>query len=339
MGPLVSVIIPTLNSAKTLENTLASVRRQSIDQSLIEIIIADGGSSDSTCCIATRYGCRIVNNEHTLPEYGKSVGLAQAKGRFGVFLDSDEEILLEESFLQKIKLLESCPTVHSVITAGLITPFGYGVVSDYINRYGDPYSYFIYKTDAGDFLDAFLRRYSLVFSNKNSYVFSFPLTERMPICDGGGHFFRLEYLRTLKDVADPRVVPCVFQLMASKHRQIAVVKNDFVRHYSTSTFIGFLRKIHWRIIGNVHYAKSEMTGHVAREKFNDTLSNRFKKFFFVPYCFSLVLPLVDALSLSIRHRDLGYMLHFPVALFTCGDILFQVLLRFAKVRPQWGVYK
>src|SRR5437899_952789 len=56
---LVSVTIPTLNSADTLDKCLSSVREQS--HPLIEIVIMDGGSSDSSLAIAQRYGARVLS--------------------------------------------------------------------------------------------------------------------------------------------------------------------------------------------------------------------------------------------------------------------------------------
>jgi len=46
--PLVSVIIPTLNSAKTLKDCLESIVAQDYPKDKIEIIIADGSSTDGT---------------------------------------------------------------------------------------------------------------------------------------------------------------------------------------------------------------------------------------------------------------------------------------------------
>jgi len=59
---LVSVIMPTLNSEKTIRLSLESTRKQSYDQNLIEILVIDGGSTDKTREIAREYNCRILEN-------------------------------------------------------------------------------------------------------------------------------------------------------------------------------------------------------------------------------------------------------------------------------------
>jgi rSAM/selenodomain-associated transferase 2 len=55
----ISVIIPTLNEAGTIERCLASVQN---DSQVREVIVADGGSNDDTVRIAGRRGTRIVSS-------------------------------------------------------------------------------------------------------------------------------------------------------------------------------------------------------------------------------------------------------------------------------------
>jgi glycosyltransferase involved in cell wall biosynthesis len=55
--PLVSIIIPTKNSAEFLEQCLISIKNQSYKN--IEIIVVDNFSKDSTREIAKRYGATI----------------------------------------------------------------------------------------------------------------------------------------------------------------------------------------------------------------------------------------------------------------------------------------
>lgn len=335
--PTISIIMPTLNSEKTIHIALASIHRQSLPISTIEVLIVDAGSTDRTRHIAKEFGCTILENPQILPEYGKSIGLIYARGRFGVFLDSDEELIATDSLESKICLLESITTVHSVITAGLSTPQGYGIISDYANRYGDPFSYFMHRLNGGDYLPDFRKRCRIIYEDSKKIVFNFNPTDMLPICDGGGHFFRLEYLRQITNVVDPCVVPRIFQLMASNHRQIGLIKGDFVRHYSTSTFWGLIRKIHWRVVGNVHYSHTGMPGQAAREK-GESYKKIFRKYIFIPYSIILIGPLIETICLIIRHHHPGYILHFPLSIITTYDIILQLGLRLVQVQPKWKIY-
>jgi glycosyltransferase involved in cell wall biosynthesis len=335
--PTVSVVMPTLNAERTLERALTAVRAQSLPAEAIEVLVVDGGSQDATREIAQRFGCRVLENPRVLPEFAKSVGLAAARGRFGVFLDADEEIIDPASFETKVRLLDQVTTVHSVVTAGLATPQGYTVVSDYANRFGDPFSYFMYRLDGGDYVPGLRARAKTIYEDESAVVFRFPPEVALPICDGGGHFFRLERLRTVANVEDAGIVSRVFNLLAAQERQLAVVKRDFVRHYSTSTVRGLVRKIDWRVVGNVHHAASGVSGHSTRESAQPRAFNR-RKFLFVPYALSVIAPLADAAWLSWRYRDAGYMIHAPLAVFTALDIIWHLGLRVAGVRPKWRAY-
>lgn len=54
-----SVLIRAKNSAATLEETVARLRRQ--DAPPAEIIVVDSGSTDATLAIATKTGCRVIH--------------------------------------------------------------------------------------------------------------------------------------------------------------------------------------------------------------------------------------------------------------------------------------
>ncbi len=87
--PLVSVIIPTYNSCKTLAACLGSIKRQSHEN--IELIVVDACSSDNTLQISERYGARaFLLSEERSP--ARNFGATQAKGEFLFFVDSDMEL-------------------------------------------------------------------------------------------------------------------------------------------------------------------------------------------------------------------------------------------------------
>lgn len=79
------------NSARTLECTLQNV------SDFVEVIIADGGSTDDTLAIATKYGARVIpqtNPGHPITDFSKERNLlldATTQPWF-LWLDSDETI-------------------------------------------------------------------------------------------------------------------------------------------------------------------------------------------------------------------------------------------------------
>ncbi|MDD4409349.1 MAG: polysaccharide pyruvyl transferase family protein [Candidatus Pacebacteria bacterium] len=85
-NPLVSVIVPTKNSSKTLEACLESIKNQSYKN--IEIIVVDNNSSDNTKVIAGRYTERVFNKG---PERSAQVnfGVEKSNGEYVYKVDSD----------------------------------------------------------------------------------------------------------------------------------------------------------------------------------------------------------------------------------------------------------
>jgi len=99
-NPSISIITPTYNSAKTLTTCLASIKNQDY-QGEIEIIIADGGSTDSTLEIARQYTNKIYPNPLKTGEAGKAVGLKHSKGEIIALIDSDN-ILPSKDWLSRM---------------------------------------------------------------------------------------------------------------------------------------------------------------------------------------------------------------------------------------------
>ena len=84
--PYLSIIIPALNEAGTIE---AAIHRAWTDDA--EIIVADGGSTDETAARAARAGARILNSPR-----GRALqqnrGAAAAEGRVLLFLHADTHL-------------------------------------------------------------------------------------------------------------------------------------------------------------------------------------------------------------------------------------------------------
>lgn len=81
----ISVIIPTLNEGKYIEDSLFHIKKQKP----YEIITADSRSTDDTVKIAKKYGCKITYSKRGAASYGRNAGAKVAKGGVLLFLDAD----------------------------------------------------------------------------------------------------------------------------------------------------------------------------------------------------------------------------------------------------------
>jgi len=94
--PLVSVVIPTYDSEKTLSKCLLSIKKQSFSN--IEIIVADSYSNDKTVKIAQSFRAKVVLTNYKLLG-ARYIGLKECSGQFVVLLDSDQ--ILEKSAVER----------------------------------------------------------------------------------------------------------------------------------------------------------------------------------------------------------------------------------------------
>jgi glycosyltransferase involved in cell wall biosynthesis len=84
---MVSVVIPTLNSEKTIEKCLKSVKTQTYPS--IEIIVVDGGSNDKTPEIANKYCDKFFDVNIKSRTYQTNFGAEKSLGKYIYRLDSD----------------------------------------------------------------------------------------------------------------------------------------------------------------------------------------------------------------------------------------------------------
>jgi glycosyltransferase involved in cell wall biosynthesis len=76
---LISVVVPARNEAAHIEACLASILAQEVDGEL-EVVVADGSSSDATAALAEAAGARVVPNPAGLTPVGLNLALAEARG-------------------------------------------------------------------------------------------------------------------------------------------------------------------------------------------------------------------------------------------------------------------
>lgn len=87
--PTVSVVIPARNAEDVIENCLRSLSQLSYPKDRVEIIIADGLSTDRTRESAEDYGARVIVNQKITVVSGRNVGFEAAHGELIALCDAD----------------------------------------------------------------------------------------------------------------------------------------------------------------------------------------------------------------------------------------------------------
>jgi glycosyltransferase involved in cell wall biosynthesis len=94
----IAVICPAWQAARTLPETLASIRAQTLAPN--EILVVDDGSTDATAEIAEANGARVIRQAHAGGAAALNAGIAASRRQLLAFVDADDLWTPEKLALQ-----------------------------------------------------------------------------------------------------------------------------------------------------------------------------------------------------------------------------------------------
>jgi glycosyltransferase involved in cell wall biosynthesis len=111
--PVVSIVIPTLNSEPYIERCLRSLERQTFAS--FEALIVDAGSTDQTHAIAAKFDARFKWLELPKSDMGaaRNHGMHMSKAEYICFLDSDD-FYLQQKIERQLNELRAHPEIDVV---------------------------------------------------------------------------------------------------------------------------------------------------------------------------------------------------------------------------------
>ena len=116
MNDLISIIVPVFNVSQYLRVCLNSILNQTYAN--IEIIVIDDGSTDDSLIIAKEYeknykNIYVIHKENNGLGFARNTGLDVAKGKFVMFIDSDDYI--KPNYIQELYSAHIDFNVNTVI--------------------------------------------------------------------------------------------------------------------------------------------------------------------------------------------------------------------------------
>jgi GT2 family glycosyltransferase len=174
--PSITIVTASLNSERTIAETLRSVSEQDYDGEL-EHVVVDGGSSDGTVAIVRQAGLRFVSEPDRGLTHALNKGIALARGEIVGSLNADDTYL--PGALQRVgKAFAAHPQVEWVTGRCVIVDEHGAEIRRAVTRYKD----------------TFLRRHSFSLHLVHNYV-SAPSTfaRRAALVDVGGYDERFRY--------------------------------------------------------------------------------------------------------------------------------------------------
>jgi glycosyltransferase involved in cell wall biosynthesis len=339
-----SVVIATFNSGRYLEKVLDAIKAQDFPSQYMEVILVDGGSSDQTREIGEKFACRWIENPRTEPIYAKYLGFLNSQGQYLVYLDHDEVLMNPSSFSKRVKAIDESQAIKAIVVSGYVNPKGHPIINDYINEFGDPFSFFIYRLskDVRFFIPSLRKRYSVIQESPETIVFDLQGVDDLPLielCAGGGLINRTYFTEQFKDMlSSQELVPHLFYLLVKQKAVLAISKNDELEHYSVDRLFNYLRKINWRIKNNIFFKdRMGISGFSGRMQYTSQW-NRIKRILFIPYSLLVIPALVDSIYLSISRKKIGYLVHIFLCIYCASTIVIFLILSLFGYSPNLKSY-
>lgn len=316
--PSVSVVIPTLNSTRTMRKCLESVRSQKYPKDKVEIIIIDGGSSDDTLKIAADFNVdKILRNPLRTGEAGKAIGVENAKNEIIAFIDSDN-ILPSHDWLSK--MTEPFNDEETVGSEPLY--YTYRREDPLITRYcslvgmNDILCLFLGNYDRYSYVTGRWTSLKVNSLDRGDYIIAELDEKNIPTIGANGFLVRREVLKNLEYYPYLFDVDIIYQLIQIGYNRFAKVKIGIVHLFADSTR-GYIKKTKRRISDYNYYQKHGLR----KYPWKTTNQRGIQKFIL----YTLLVPLLIGQSSKGNRKspDIAWLYHVIacwITLLTYGSL-------------------
>lgn len=311
--PTISVVIATYNSARTIGRCLASIRSQQYPQDKIEIIIADGASSDMTHEIASGYNVRwiAVDPAKQSAEYNKATGISHAKNEILAMIDHDNVLPHNLWFQNMVQPFRQQKDVVGVETLR----YHYDPAASLLDRYfalfgaGDPLVWYMGKADR---LSYIYDTYVLSGEAKDCgeyYLVRFS-PETMTTIGANGFLVRRNALMKYASVEPGKYfdMDVNIDLIRSGCDTYAFVKDSILHLTGYASTRQFLKR---RLLFLTQYRFGKEAGQARAVRRYGRLSwrDRWRLLWSIAACATIAIPLYDSIRGWRKVKDGAWFLH------------------------------
>jgi len=307
----VSVVMPTFNSGRVIEACLKSVREQDYDQKKIEILCADGGSTDETVELIGKYKGRVIKENTGSPEAAKAVALKQAKGDLVLLIASDN-VLSEKGWLKKMAgLLEK----EKNAVASYSWRYKWRREDTSLNRYfalmggNDTVALFMHKADKQGYGSDKWKLAGEVDDKNGYWLVQFDENNMATLGDNGMLVKRKLLMKAKVDEKHFFHIDVFWDLVAKGFNKFVVVKNEII-HDTGEEFWGFIKK-RYRYMKELYLEDLKLRRFVWVRNWSD----KFRIFVYIIYSLTVIGPLLEAFKGWRKKKDWAWFWH-PVMCLT-----------------------
>lgn len=324
----ISVVVPTLNSAGTLDDCLSAVRAQDFPQDAIEVVVADGGSTDDTLAIAERHGALVVPNTLRTGESGKSAGIAKATGEYIALVDSDN-ILDNERWLSRMLMPFTDPDIVASEPIEYVRREGDPGLTRYFAMLGmnDPLCLFLGNYDRQCLVTGSWTGLDVVSEDRGDYLKLTLEEPGLPTIGANGFVIRRSLLDAVTWQPYFFDIDVMHQAVAAGHPHVAKVKCGIV-HLYCSSLRDFGRKQDRRVRDFLFFSADRQRSYPWR---------RMRLGRIAWFCAATVLGvplLLQMLRGWMRRRDPAWLYHLPVCWITLSVYGLAFLRKLVGITPR-----
>lgn len=305
--PMVSIIIATYNSARTLDPCLSSIRSQDYPQKNIEIILVDGGSTDNTAIIGKKHNCIILSKKGFGAEAAKSFGLIKAKGEIIADFGSDN-IIPHTKWLQKtIRPF----LVNDTIIGTYPLRYTYREQDTVFNRYvglfgvNDPVPFYLEKADRQSVL---YKEYSLAGQARRRKGFWEVLfnQDNLPTVGANGFFIRTNVLKRAQiNPNNYSHIDVIYDIVKNGYNVFAII-DDSIIHDTADTLFSLIGKRR-KYMRQLYLEKYSMRRyHIVR---SNNIHDLVLLGLFILYSITIIQPLILSVRGFMIKRDVAWFVH------------------------------
>jgi len=333
MSSKISIVIPTLNAASVLKECLESIDKQDYPKNKIEIVIADGGSTDGTLELAKKYKAVIIENKLKTAEAGKAVGVKHATGDFIALIDSDN-FLPTKNWLNEMvsPLIEKS---NEDVVGSEPWEYTWRKKDGFIDRYcaligmNDPFVLFLGNYDRRNLLTDKWTEVPHEEEDKGKYLLITITNKGMPTIGANGTVFRSDYLK--KELGNSAYLFDIDILTKTIKRKEEVkfikTKNSIIHAYCGNNIAKFAKKQRRRVKDFLFHKHTKKDREFDWDENNKNNTGMIR---FILSCV-LVLPLVfQSMRGYIRKPDNAWFFHILACEITLWEYSWGTIMSIFK---------
>ena len=309
----VSVVMAVYNSKRTLRQALISLEDQDY-QGGVELIVADGGSTDGSLEILEEFGAKIISERSGSPEKAKALALQKARGELVLFMASDN-ILPDKGWLsQMIGMMKKEPGVVGVYP----WRYGYRKKDTSLNRYfaligvNDLVAWWLGRADRQSYGGNEWNLAGRAEDKGDYFLVEFGIDKMPTLGDNGFLVKRKELMKAKVGVKDFFHIDVCHDLIELGQNKFGVVKTTII-HDTGEKYFKFLKK-RFRYMRELYLRELNKRRFVLVKNWED----RLRILGFIVYTLTLAGPLYTAFRGFLVKRDLAWFWH-PVM---CWSMVF-----------------